>query len=350
MYAYFSVRLKCLFCFSVSGVAGTVDVHLENKDGGFFLKHTPKPHYSVVADLTAGSGSGSGSGAATGGPGAAVGVGVGVGVGGSSTGVGGSGSPSGSSSVSADGSTVLSVDRFTVFQNSQPLSVRATYGPFSTKQSVPARFIVPDPIPFNASSASLQELEISAGHHLDMSAHIVRPDIPRDSPVLRVVFHTGADPLSRKLLRTRHQKVCVVLHVSLGDYLPLTAACSPDSDEGFCLAQVTIPASWWPPLTPPDSDGKPTKSPLRSVQASYSVLEPRGSNTEDCVPRVQIQPVTPLASIPLVQARSAYREIRSDDLLSILVPHSSIYPLSRIHIPVFLQLKHGSTVTGFILR
>ena len=41
---------------------------------------------------------------------------------------------------------MLSIDRFTIVQTTQPVSIRASYGPFSTKQTVPARFIVPDAI------------------------------------------------------------------------------------------------------------------------------------------------------------------------------------------------------------
>lgn len=300
----------------IAGVAGTVEVHFENKDGGFFIKHTPRQHYSAVADLS----------------------------------VSGTKDVSNSENVGDDGSTLLSVDRFTVFQTSQPMSVRATYGPFSTKQTVPARYIVPDPIPWNASSL-LIDTELSGGHHLDMSAHVVRPEIPRDSPVLRVLFHTGADPGGRRL--PRHQQVCIMLHASMGDRPPLMAACSPDGEDGVCLAEVTIPATWWAPLPLPDHTGrpgKPVKTPQRVVKVSYSVLEPRGSDATECQPRVQIQPVTPLASVPLAQSSSTYRQLRSDDLLTMLTPHVPLYPRSRIHIPVFLQAKPGYPVTGFILR
>lgn len=112
-----------------AGAAGTVEVHFENKDGGFFLKQIPRSY-----PLGASGAAGAASAAA-----AAAGIGVaveadqdsddaGLGVG-----------------LSAAG-TVLSVDRFTVFQTAEPVSVRASYGPFSTKQTVPARYIVPDPV------------------------------------------------------------------------------------------------------------------------------------------------------------------------------------------------------------
>ncbi|PSN42223.1 hypothetical protein C0J52_11252 [Blattella germanica] len=268
-------------------------------------------------------------------------------------------------------SSVLSVDRFTVFQTSQPISIRATYGPFSTKQTVPARYIVPDPLdslplpekPFhaaNATSASTSsilldmDLTASASHHLDMSAHIVRSEIPRDSPVLRVLFHTGSDPGGRRqLLLRNHQRVCIVLHATLGERPTLTAACSPDGEDGVCLAQVTIPSDWWAPLPPPNAN-KPAKTPQRLVQVAYSVLEPRtnsdGDDGGDCIPRVQIQPMTPLAAVPLVPARSAYRELRSDDLITMMVPHAPLYPLSRLYIPVFLQPRPHYRISVFIIR
>jgi transmembrane protein 132 len=339
----------------VPGVAGSVEVHFENKDGGFFLKHTPRQYYPAVADLAG----------ASGGIGSPVGPRGGV-VASTST-----------TSNNGASSSVLSVDRFTVFQTSQPISVRATYGPFSTKQTVPARYIVPDPLDplplpekpqlhpnsSTASSSVLLDMDLtaSAAHHLDMSAHVVRSEIPRDSPVLRVLFHTGSDPGGRRqLLLRNHQRVCIVLHATLGDRPALTAACSPDGEDGVCLAQVTIPANWWAPLPPPDNTGrasKPVKTPQRLVQVAYSVLEPRtgtdGEGAKDdggCMPRVQIQPMTPLAALPLMPARSAYRELRSDDLLTMMVPHAPLYPLSRLHIPVFLHPRPEYPVSVFIIR
>lgn len=76
------------------------------------------------------------------------------------------------------------------------------------------------------------------------------------------------------------------------------------------------------------------------VQLAHSVLEPRGSGP-GCVPRVQIQPVTALGAAALVPARSAYRELRADERLTILLPHAPLYPLSRMHLPVFLQPRPG---------
>lgn len=83
-------------------------MHFETPDSGFFLKHSPRQSQSTVA---------------------AVATDV----------VNNPAKPA-----AVDQSSILSVDRFTIVQTTQPVSIRASYGPFSTKQTVPARFIVPD--------------------------------------------------------------------------------------------------------------------------------------------------------------------------------------------------------------
>lgn len=344
-----------------SDVAASVEVHFENKDGGFFLKHIPRQYYPVRGDSISAISPSTGT----------------------LSNNGGAPSP-------APGS-VLSIDKFTVFQTSEPVSVRATYGPFSTKQTVPARYIVPDPLDAlpgpetrrNLTAATILDAQELGARHLDMSAHLVGNSVPRDSPVLRVLFHAGSEAGGRRqLLLARHQRVCVVLHASLAapsrstvnrnngrayssssspsssssssassfssssSTSALTAACSPDGENGVCLAQITIPADWWAPLPPPDASGrvKVAKSLPRLVQVAYSVLEPRTEEAGSadngagfCRPRVQIQPVTPLGQVPLAPNRADYKELKADDSLTLLVPHGPLYPRSRLHVPAFLH-------------
>lgn len=198
--------------------------------------------------------------------------------------------------------------------------------------------------------------------------------------ISRVLFHAGSEATGRRqLLLGRHQRVCVVLHASpngatgssrlssptgsgsmdssgagIGN-VPLTAACSPDGEDGVCLAQITIPANWWPPLPPPDASGriKVPKTLPRTVQLSYSVLEPRSpedaplphvldsGSSSFCQPRVQIQPVTNLGSVTLAPNREDYKELKTDEYLTLLIPHGPLYPRSRLHVPAFLH-SHSS--------
>lgn len=255
-----------------SGLLGTnpslaVEVHFEAPDSGFFLKHSPR---QSVSDVT-------------------------------------SSQPSRSSSKSPS-DTVLSVDKFTVVQTMQPVSIRASYGPFSTKQTVPARYIVPDISEATSESShptvttsqnatqTLLDLQQQSNIHLDISAHLVRSTIPRDSPVLRVLFHAGADPGGH----LQRQKICVLLHVSMNNKTPLKGRCIPEGEDGVCVAEVVVPSNWWPAMPPPNREGQPItpqKTPQRFVQVSYSVFEPPVKNPELCEPKVQIQPLTAFAKV-----------------------------------------------------
>lgn len=254
-----------VFIFSTSQA---VEVHFETPDSGFFLKHSPR---QSVSDVTSSQSS-------------------------SST----------RTTVKTPQDTILSVDKFTVVQTTQPVSIRASYGPFSTKQTVPARYIVPDVSETttdtvtvttvqNATQALL-DLQQQSNLHLDISAHLVRSTIPRDSPVLRVLFHAGADPGGH----LQRQKICVLLHVSIQNRQPLKGRCIPEGEDGVCVAEVVIPSDWWPSMPPPSKDGQPSmpqKTPQRYAQVSYSVFEPPARNPEQCEPKVQIQPLTSFAKV-----------------------------------------------------
>lgn len=119
-----------------------------------------------------------------------------------------------------------------------------------------------------------------------MSAHVVAREIPRDAPVIRVLFHAGGEAGGR---------VCGVVHATMGNRPALAGACSPEGGEGACLAQLEVPASWWGAQISPSTskDGKPLpplKQPPRMIQLAYSVLEPRTADPEGggCLPRVQV--------------------------------------------------------------
>ncbi|XP_053692033.1 transmembrane protein 132E [Sabethes cyaneus] len=294
-----------LLLFIVSAAA--VEVHFETPDSGFFLKHSPRQS-SVSTSSSKGR-------------------------------------------LSAD--SVLSIDRFTVVQTSQPVSIRASYGPFSTKQTVPARYIVPDAMESSSDSsqnttAALMDLQ-QTNLHLDISAHLVKNNIPRDAPVLRVLFHAGADPGGH----LQRQKICVLLHASISNKTPLKGRCMPEGEDGVCVAEVVIPSNWWPSLPPPERDGRTfvaQKTPQRLVQVSYSVFEPPIRSPELCEPKVQIQPLTPFAKVPLVQSQMAYKDLRADETLTMMVPQQPLYPLSKIHVPVFLHPEAGQNIAVFIVR
>lgn len=135
-------------------------------------------------------------------------------------------------------------------------------------------------------------------NYLDISASLVRSYIPRDSPVLRVLFHGATDAG----IYLQRRKICILLHVVLDSHKPLRGRCMPDGENNVCVAEVVIPSDWWPKLSPPDKDGRTNtvKTPQPLVQVSYSVFEPPAKNPEQCEPKVQIQPATVFAQVLII--------------------------------------------------
>lgn len=283
-------------CLFFAGTVLAVEVHFENKDSGFFLKHTAR--WS------------------------------------------GAGPPPEPMGTALPGA-LLSLDRFTVLQGSAPASVRATYGPFSTKQTVPARYAVPDPLEPPRRNATLLELQEATAHRLDVSAHLVFRELPRDAPVLRVLFHTGGEGGARRAA-ARPRRVCITLHASLGSRT-LTATCGPEGEEGACLAELTVPAAWWP------ADGK-GKRPPRTVKLAYSAAEAGSGETGDgACGRVSVQPAWPLGSVTLAGARAGYREARAGDA-ALLLPRAPLYPHSRLHLPFVVRRDTSHTIGHVVIR
>ncbi|XP_052737744.1 transmembrane protein 132E [Bicyclus anynana] len=288
--------MRRLVLLLLTGVVFAVEVHFENKDSGFFLKHTARWN--------------------------------------------GAGPPPEPMGTALPGA-LLSLDRFTVLQGSAPASVRATYGPFSTKQTVPARYAVPDPLEPPRRNASLVELQDATAHRLDVSAHLVFRELPKDAPVLRVLFHTGGEGGARRAA-ARPRRVCITLHASIG-IKTLTATCGPEGEEGACLAELTVPAAWWP------ADGK-GKRPPRTMKLAYSAAEASSGETgEGVCGKVSVQPAWPLGIVTLAGPRAGYREARAGDT-ALLLPRAPLYPHFRLHLPFVVRRDASHTIGHVVIR
>ena len=72
------------------------------------------------------------------------------------------------------------ISSFTVVRSSQPVTVRADYGPFETSQMVPTQYLVPDlmeepDLDGNGKKAAL--ITDFKPHQLDLSAHLVTNEV-----------------------------------------------------------------------------------------------------------------------------------------------------------------------------
>uniref|UniRef100_A0A2S2QS55 Transmembrane protein n=1 Tax=Sipha flava TaxID=143950 RepID=A0A2S2QS55_9HEMI len=336
--AMFAISVLLLHSSTI-GFVTPVEVHFDNPDGGFFVRHP----------MVGGSGSGRQQQ--------------------QQQQMGGD-----------DGGAVLSVDRFTVLQDVPQTSIRASYGPFSTKQTVPSRYLIPDPNaagmsgggngtgtpaggPYAIGGVVAAAVDISS---MDVSAHLVQRRVYRETPVVRTLFHVGYSVVRSQSVASgqpppppsfaeaaggprasSYGKLCAVTKATFdGAERPVTAACKPDPKDGVCTARLVLPAKWWPPLNPPDA--KPVKTPQRYVHISYALLE---SDHRCSQSDVQLQPFTYIGQASLEHAQRSYKELKTDAYLLMLVPSVPLYPKSFTYVPVFFDAgPKEQNIKGFILR
>ncbi|KAK4295833.1 hypothetical protein Pmani_031629 [Petrolisthes manimaculis] len=232
---------------------------------------------------------------------------------GAAGGGGGGGGVSGDAEEGQGG--VLDVARFTVLDPTRPALIRATYGPFSTKQTVPARYVLPEfpddppaPAPPNASESGLPRPLPPVPHQLEVSAHLVNQVTTPLTCVSPCWPRRGSDSLS--------------------------ASCTPTGagetgGDATCLVTLNVPARWWPPHT-----RATVKIPRVAVQVSYLVgtaAGPAQCAARDATPagpgqgpRVTVQPETPVGEVILTLDHHNYQEL-AGPLLHILVPRAPLH-------------------------
>jgi hypothetical protein len=183
MNVFFMVPFNFLVSVGLLDSGLGVEMHFEPKDGGFFIRPpTPGPSSTATSSSSA----------------------------------------SAETDFMLDNELVdpaiLNTEHFTVLPSSQPVSIRVMYGPFSTKQTVPVRLLVPDPLDNspggsnNGTGGFGNDPEMIPP--LDLSAHIVTPTVPKDTPILRVLFHAGQTAFGLPMppqsqARGTRQQVCI---------------------------------------------------------------------------------------------------------------------------------------------
>ena len=211
---------------------------------------------------------------------------------------------------------VVHTARFTVLQQEKPVSIVAQYGPFRASQTAPVW-----PTIHEGGGGAISPLKV------EVSAHLVTKEVPKDKPVLRVLFHVSG--VGRRSHRNRRRsvagggggsggggggRVCVRITAQAsgganasgdgGSGRRRTAYCSPGGSRrsgggsgATCLGELALPSSWWPPLAgtvadngekEEEEDKKKRKDPKESgkqskvaVSVSYSVFETRGGECDE---------------------------------------------------------------------
>ena len=129
-----------------------------------------------------------------------------------------------------------------------------------------------------------------------------------------------------------------------------SGVCRESGEEGSCLAQVTVPASWWPPLAGADTGKKVPRIVTRvyySVSSVVSGVECSVTSAREA--RVHVSPQH-VAEVDLVSGQSGYQQVSGDEILHMLIPQTSLYPGSRVYVPVFVEQSGQSPVSVIVIK
>lgn len=171
-----------------------------------------------------------------------------------------------------------------------------------------------------------------------VTAHLVTSAARRGRPLVRVLFH---------VLEAGDSPGCVALFAERagGPWAEVPwGSCAPGPD-GACLAQLTLPASWWPPLWGPGL----VKSPWVVLRFS-----PRPPGAPECYNQEgTARPpsgAVPLGRLPLAPMHTSYEEVSGDGMVRLLVPQGPLHPGARVYVPVLVHWSSAQPQLTFSLR
>ncbi|XP_077511676.1 transmembrane protein 132C dtn isoform X2 [Amblyomma americanum] len=222
---------------------------------------------------------------------------------------------------------------------SSRITVVAQFGPFSVRQTVYAA----SPLAAAAAgnqSATASDVPEPMG---DVTAHLVTPAPRRDQPTLRILFHTGSE--------VGGPSVCVALYAQLGPE-QLVSVCQPNRD-GACLAELTLPAAWWPPLwATAHKAHRPTISLRYALVRSSISQECQGQSLRLSAPSVPSGGAgLSLGRLPLSVAHGSYEELSGGDgVVCLLVPQGPVYPRSKVYVPLLVRPNPAYPLHSFTIR
>jgi transmembrane protein 132 len=148
VHLFFFLSLTSSASFLFAGASLALDLHLEGADAGFFFQQSLGSSQQPLLKFPTHSYS--------------------------------------SNASSADPPPLLRERLAVLGPSAQPGRILVTYGPFEAKQSLPTKYLT---LPLeNATEGGGGNEQATL---MDVTAHVVNNELRRESPVLRVLFHSG---------------------------------------------------------------------------------------------------------------------------------------------------------------
>ncbi|XP_018493777.1 transmembrane protein 132C [Galendromus occidentalis] len=217
-----------------------------------------------------------------------------------------------------------SLVRFALISSNRA-TVRATLGPYQSSQTVY----------HNRSDAEL-------------SAHAVHSIVYRHNPQVRVVFHAN---------QRDFRPLCITLYGHLVDSkkAPLLAKCQPVKENSACMAELIVPADWWPNAWLENGAGGSSHKSKKSkphIELTYATSDDLncqmgGLNSELKSDAAKESSPKHIARIPLSPVHATYEKITmKDSPVEVFLPENPLYPKNVIYAPVFVKQNVRQFVIG----
>ncbi len=244
---------------------------------------------------------------------------------------------------------------FALVHPSSSISVRANYGPLTVKQTIYPSYWTE----INSKRNDSYDVSINTNSQPkvyalngELSAHLVTKEVRRSSPVLRVLFYAGhtSDYSQRARIDFIDKTLCAAIIVQHHGE-KLFGTCSPSkSREGACLAEVTIPSSYWPPVDTNGLSQKQQKATNAKVYYAITHSEHCSDSTFLATSDQNSLSLNYLSDVSLIPFRGSYEEVTNDNVVTILIPQEPVYPNSKIYIPVKYTYNPEYPIAAFSLR
>lgn len=293
-----------------------------------------------------------------------------------------------------------------------PFSIRKTLNPFSVRRTNERNFrnddeafLVDNSNTNDNNTKRIKNIATNRYISEQINAYLVTKEVRRSHPVLRVLFfashlfelRSSNRPLVNTNTNNPSKSICAVV---IGkDYFCLIeqdlfsfvffnilvqhhgerlfGTCSPNQNRlNACLAEIVIPALYWPPLDVTNGGiyaAKQQKSSIAKVfytiihvdhyqqcndqnflsllaQSSPSMEQNGDETVSDLFSAENTMNLVHLSDVFLVPFRGSYEEVTNDNVVTILIPQEPVYPNSKIYIPVKYTYNPEYPVSAFSLR
>ena len=228
------------------------------------------------------------------------------------------------------------------------VKVKASYGPFTAEEVVGPSLLQQA---LGNQSVILNNVVVD---DMDVSAHLVTRSITQERPLLQVLFHAIHPTDVRKgkknkgalqdAGRNESKFWCLEMHVQKDEH-EFSSVCEVSHTKDVCVAELLLPEEWWDPIHIQSADVYYSvyhvAESLQCASAANTIVP---GNAHPTSGRIKSY----IGTATLTSGQLTFAEMKEDQHVLVYIPQKTFYPGSKFRVPVRLQAE--SDLTLFVVR